>query len=140
MCEHVATKVSESLTAAPRDVPKVDVTLGSLKPLVVNGFIEGIQHFGTPDGKALILKGFEKAGVTRCFGAAFQKEGEMWMLPQMRATPLDDILVPPDLEAAEVPPSAVSYVGEDETRGALDAIPLAVADEELLDLIDRDKD
>jgi len=138
VCEHVAERVSKSLQQAPMNTPQLDVSLGALKPLVVQGFLKGILHFQTEEGRQTIEKGFKKAGIMRCFEPEFQRNAVAWMAQQARVLPINDVLNPttPPSEREE-PPSAITYV-DHEDRNHLDELPVAFDDEELLDLVGDD--
>jgi hypothetical protein len=93
----------------------VDMRLTVLKPIVVRGMIEAVTFFDTADGKALILKGFEKAGVTRCFGRDFQNQAAAWVRQRGEAAlnPAFEPLTSHPASAAEHSDTPIAVVFDD---------------------------
>jgi hypothetical protein len=138
VCDHVAERVSASLQQAPADVPRLDVSLGTLKPLVVRGFLNGIAHFEREEGRQTVVKGFSKANLLRCFEPDFQRVAVSWMTQQARNFSINEMLNPTTAPGEhEEPPSALTYV-DHEDRNHLDELPVAFDEDELLDLVGDD--
>jgi hypothetical protein len=107
---------------------KVETGMNTLKPMVVKGMIDGITFFEAEEGRKLIKKGFEKAGIMRCFTNDFQKAATKWL---MRTDPT--LLSPTFTPAELLPPTAELH------RGWMEPIAMVTEmDEELMDLIPDD--
>jgi hypothetical protein len=126
----VATKVAAQLKArrlmasagAPLPPVTVTVSMGYLKPLVCEGFVDAIKYSESEEGKALIRKGFAKCGLDKCHDPEFIRKSNEWAMSKSA------VLVP-EFQPSEIPPN----------RGdELDIIALVDLDEELLDLVDMD--
>lgn len=126
-CAEVATQVAAQITKMDeqnvlRNV-SVDVRLSVLKPLVCRGMLAAIVFFETVEGRELISKGFLKAGVSRCFGRAFQAQAISWS----EANP--GLITPAFVAEEEMPPSAAQHGQE------VMAVVCEAVDDELLDLV-----
>lgn len=106
--DHVAAQVCAQLGTNPNLAPKVDIKLSSLKAIVVEGHIKALEHFATDVGKKIILSGFTKTGISRCFDLQFQREAAQWLTGAGSAAHFI-----PDT-SSEVPPGELEYVGFDE--------------------------
>lgn len=77
--------------------------MGALKPLVTASMIDGILFFNSESGKALLQKGFMKAGLSRCTEPDFIREVLNW------SKTADADLEPVFTPAEELPPNATNY-------------------------------
>jgi len=107
----VAQKVSQQLkarrllAAANVELPKIsiDVKMGALKPLVVEGMINAIKFFESEEGKELIVKGFKKAGLDNCHKPEYIALAAAWA----ESAGFSDDVINPTFEASvDIPPNA----------------------------------
>jgi hypothetical protein len=124
-------KIRRQQEAASVEVSKIclDVRMRAMKPLVTSGMIDGIKFFQSPEGKALILKGVEKAGLSRCYDPNFIALVNEWS--SLPTTVLDPVFEPIDA----MPPGTegddyLAYVNIDDEE----------LDDELMDLVGSDED
>lgn len=110
-CAEVASKVAHQLGEMERAgsvaAVSVDIRLSALKPIVVRGMVDAVTFFETADGKALILKGFAKANVARCFERSFQEQAVAWARKSGQS-----VLNPAFKPVTDVPPSAAQHANE----------------------------
>lgn len=91
--------------------------------------IDGIKFFQSPPGKALIFKGVEKSGLSRCYEPAYIQMVLAWSSSSQ--ADLDPVFEPAEI----APPGAgaddyLAYVNVDDED----------LDEALMDLVDSDDD
>ena len=132
-CDYIAGKVATLLKESPEAVPIVEVGLGSLKPVIVKGFLQSVSHFEGLDGAATIKKGWGKAGVLRCFEKSFQATAATWMANQLRESNLNTVLMPHIDPLIEIPPSTLIYVGYEDRHEDDDLAMITLEDIEELD-------
>jgi hypothetical protein len=106
----------------------IDVKMGALKPLVVEGMVKAIKYFESDEGKKLILKGFKKAGLGECHDPAFIARAGIWA----QSVGLNNAIINPDFAPANENPPNIAF-DVDEPIALVTAI-----DEELMDLVDED--
>lgn len=106
----------------------IDVKMGALKPLVVEGMVKAIKFFESDEGRKLIIKGFAKAGLDKCHDPAFIARAGAWA----QSAGLNDAVLNPVFTPAENnPPNVAADVD--------DPIALVTAlDEEMMDLVEED--
>jgi hypothetical protein len=112
-CEEVARGVAAQVRAMQAGTQllgkvTVDVRLTVLKPIVCRGMRAGVDYFESEDGKALIKKGFMKAGVSRSFDLEFQQLAVAWAAnnPEVAEAAFAEAA------AAAEPPSALLHRAE----------------------------
>ena len=107
--EEIARNVASQLEARERTGDTspigVDVRLSTLKPLVCRGMKDALAFFSTDEGASLIAKGFERAGISKCFSLPFQKEAINWV----NKKGVDLALKPVFQQTRESPPSAALH-------------------------------
>jgi hypothetical protein len=136
ICEDIAKKVAAQLKArallqeqgvTPSAI-QIDVKMAALKPMVVKGIIKSINFFESVEGKALILKGFKMAGLSKIFDLQFIQSANTFITNGTTVAEADRIN--PDLPPAnDLPPNA----------GDEDVLAF-VRDEEFMDLVESNSD
>lgn len=67
----------------------VNIKLKAVKPMLVRWVKKAFDWFQTEEGQELILKGFEKAGISRAFTLPFQREASKYPIITYNTTHFD---------------------------------------------------